>query len=174
MDSNLTSLKSQIENQKTELLTNEGAISVTKILESNQFQDIINGCREYRDRIFTPLITLLLFIKQVLCPDKSCKKVISEFVAEQSSKGLDNIPSTNTGPYSKARQRLPEETVQELVKVTGESASEKTNEGWKIYGREVKAFDGTTVKMADTVANQEVFPQHGNQKKGLDFLLHAC
>ena len=40
-----------------------------------------------------------------------------------------------------------------------ELAIEKTDAGWKVYGREVKAFDGTTVKMADTKANQEYYPQ---------------
>jgi len=114
-------------------------------------------------------VTLLLFIKQVLNPDKSCKKAIADFIAEQLIQGIETIPSSNTGPYTKARQRLPEETVQELVKVTGPSAGEKAESGWKVYGREVKAFDGTTVKMPDTPANQELFPQHGNQKAGAGF-----
>lgn len=102
-------------------------------------------------------------------PDKSCKKAIADFIAEQLIQGIETIPSSNTGPYTKARQRLPEETVQELVKVTGPSAGEKAESGWKVYGREVKAFDGTTVKMPDTPANQERFPQHGNQKAGAGF-----
>jgi hypothetical protein len=32
--------------------------------------------------------------------------------------------------------------------------------------RRVKAYDGTTVTMLDTAANQEQFPQHSNQKQG--------
>ena len=127
------------------------------------------NCREFRSRVFTPFVTLLIFIKQVLCPDKSCKQAITDFISEQSSKGNDIIPSANTGPYSKARQRLPETTVHDLVKETGGNSSENTDSGWKIYGREVKAFDGTTVKMADSEANQAEFPQHSNQKKGAGF-----
>jgi len=29
----------------------------------------------------------------------------------------------------------------------------------------VKAYDGTTVLMSDTIANQQSYPQHSNQKK---------
>ena len=169
MDSNLNGIKSQIEQQRNTLFKDTGTISITNVLESDVFQTIIMNCREFRSRVFTPFVTLLIFIKQVLCPDKSCKQAITDFISEQSSKGNDIIPSANTGPYSKARQRLPETTVHDLVKETGGNSSENTDSGWKIYGREVKAFDGTTVKMADSEANQAEFPQHSNQKKGAGF-----
>jgi len=169
MYSNLSVLESQINHQKHRWLSGADTISITKLLNSEQFQLVIHESRNYRVRIFTPMVTLLLFIKQVLGSDKSCKKAVSNFVAEQSKQGFDKIGSTNTGPYTKARQRLPKETIQELVQISGESASQKTQAGWKVYGREVKAFDGTTVKMADTQSNQEDFPQHKNQKKGGGF-----
>ena len=144
-------------------------ISITKILESEQFQDIVNNSREFRDRIYTPFATLIIFIKQVLNPDKSCKKAVVDFIATLLIQGSSVSPSSNTGPYAKARQRLPEETVKELVKLTGSSVGNNSLNEWKIYGREVKAFDGTTVKMADTKANQERFPQHSNQSTGTGF-----
>jgi hypothetical protein len=105
----------------------------------------------------------------VLNPDKSCRKAVSDFVAEQSKQGVDNIASANTGPYSKARQRLPEVALKELIKVTAESTAKNTHAGWKVYGRELKTFDGTTIRMSDTEANQESFPQHSEQKKGAGF-----
>jgi len=55
------------------------------------------------------------------------------------------------------------------VKETATAAIQDASEGWKVYGREVKSVDGTTVKMADTEANQQAFPQHGNQKEGAGF-----
>lgn len=114
-------------------------------------------------------MTLLIFVKQVLNPDKSCKKAIAGFIAEEISTGKDREASTNTGPYCKARKRLPEGTVQELVKISANLAAKKALIGWKVYGREIKAFDGTTVKMADSEANQEAYPQHKNQAKGAGF-----
>lgn len=169
MDSNRTLLKSQIENKKNTLLNDTGSISLTEIIASHSFQETIHTCREFRERVFTPLVTLLLFIKQVISPDKSCNKVVSNFVAEQSKKGIDAIPSTNTGPYSKARQRLPEAVIGDLLNIVGESIRQKTGPTWKVYGREIKAFDGTTISMADTEANQASYPQHGEQKKGAGF-----
>jgi len=169
MDSNFSQKKLQIEMHKQKLMDERSNLSITNILESDRFQDIINHCREFRERIYTPFITLIMFTKQVLCADKSCKKAVVDFVAKQSAASNDDISSINTGPYSKARQRLPEETVHELVKEVGKSVSKHAHIGWKIYGREVKAFDGTTVKMADSEENQKQFPQHSNQKKGSGF-----
>ena len=37
------------------------------------------------------------------------------------------------------------------------------------YGRELKAFDGSSSKMPDTKANQKEYPQISGQKKGLGF-----
>jgi hypothetical protein len=70
--------------------------------------------------------------------------------------------SINTGPYCKARQRLPETMVRELVTKVGKSSARCAPSGWKAYGRQLKAFDGTTVKAADTAENQAAFPQHKN------------
>jgi len=36
-------------------------------------------------------------------------------------------------------------------------------------GRRVKAYDGTTVLMSDTIANQQSYPQHSNQKSDVAF-----
>ncbi len=169
MNSNLAQKKLQIEKQKSLLLDSSTPISVSNILASTDFQDVIHHCRDFRDRIFNPLVTLFIFIKQVLSPDKSCKKALADFIAEQAHHGHDDLVSSNTGPYCKARQRLPQETVRELVQKTGQSTAKKASAGWKVYGREVKALDGTTVKMADSKANQTAFPQESNQKEGLGF-----
>lgn len=169
MHSNLNQKKLQIKIRKQELLGKSGDISITNILESDKFQDIINHCREFRERIYTPFVTLLMFIKQVLCADKSCKQAVVSLVAKQAADGKNDTTSTNTGPYSKARQRLPEETIHDLVKEIGASVSQNAAVGWKVYGREIKAFDGTTIKMADSEENQKQFPQHANQKQGAGF-----
>lgn len=169
MQSNLIQKRYQIKKCKKQLLDDSECISLSKIFACEKFQGLIQECRVYRNRIFTPLVTLLIFIKQVLSTDKSCRKAISDFIAQESSHKNQVIPSLNTGPYCKARQRIPEETIKELVKVSNEVATKNTPTGWRIYGREVKLIDGTTIKMADTHENQAVFPQHSGQSEGVGF-----
>ena len=160
----------QIKNHKESFVNGKTDISLTAILSSTSSQRILSGCRPFRNRIYTPVKTVFTFIKQVLSPDKSLKKAVAGVVVEQISAGKNKV-SENTGPYSKARKRLPENTVKELVKEVGKSPAKNAPKGWKPYGRELKSFDGTTVKMADTKMNQKSFPQHKNQKKGAGFPL---
>ena len=168
MDSNKKRTVAQIENQKQHLLAENCDISLTKILDAERYQSILSECREFRDRMYTPIKTVFLFIKQVLNTDKSCRKAVAGVAVEQLSAKKKPL-STNTGPYCKARKRLPEEAVRELVKETGSKASKNTPVQWRPFGRDLKVFDGSTAKMSDTKENQKVFPQHKNQKKGAGF-----
>lgn len=58
----------QIKKQKRSL-SDDKNISLNDILCSEKCQRIINGCRDFREGIYTPLKTLFIFIKQVLNPD---------------------------------------------------------------------------------------------------------
>lgn len=158
----------QISKYKESLSAGNTGISLSNILNSAKFQEILAGCREYRDRFYTPIKTVFMFIRQVLNPDKSCKRAVAEAVLEQIVSGNQSI-SSNTGPYCKARQRLPESTVRSLVQHTGTSSSDSTNPGWKIFNREVKLIDGIVVTMPDTAANQAEYPQQDAQKPGVGF-----
>lgn len=168
MDSNKKITLAQIEKHKQALMDSDGDISLTKILNSASCQRIFSECRTFRDRLYTPFKTVFVFIKQVLSFDKSCRTAVASAATEHIITGRKSI-STNTGPYCKARLRLPENAVKELVKETGKSSLQYSKTTWKPYGRELKVFDGTTVIMADTVSNQHEYPQHGNQKEGAGF-----
>jgi hypothetical protein len=158
----------QIKKHKQSLSDDKKNISLNDILGSEKCQRIINGCRDFRDGIYTPLKTLFIFVKQVLNPDKSCKNAVAEVVAEQLSMEKKDI-SSNTGPYCKARKRLPEPAVSELVKEVGKSSSKNASTSWKAFGRPLKGVDGSSVIMADTKENQAIFPQQKGQKKGIGF-----
>jgi len=168
MNSNQKRIASQINFEKNAFLKDDAEISLTKILGSEQCQDIIANCREFRERIYTPLDTLLMFIKQVISPDKSCKNIVTEIIAKYIADGKES-PSNNTGPYTKARDRLPEKTVRDLVKTVGTMAGDKTSKKWKWQDKNLKGIDGTTLLMPDTKENQKVFPQHGQQEEGVGF-----
>jgi len=161
-------IATQINFEKNALVKGKKEISLTKILGSQQCQNIVENCREFRDRIYTPWNTLLMFIKQVISPDKSCKNIVTEIIANYLSEGKEP-PSNNTGPYVKARERLPETMVRDLVNNVGVTAVDDSPTGLKWRGRDLKGMDGTTLLMPDTQENQEVYPQHGKQEEGVGF-----
>ena len=118
-------LRQQIAQQKSELLDEKDNLSLDKILSSEACQSIINQCREYRERLYTPFKTVLMFIKQMLDPDKSCRNIVANEGIADLFQG--DARSLNTGPYCKARNRLPEETMQALVVETGQAAQAGAN-----------------------------------------------
>ncbi|MGH6628357.1 MAG: IS4 family transposase, partial [Burkholderiales bacterium] len=125
------------------------------------------GCRE---RIYGPLRTLTLFIEQVLSADQSCQDAVARGVSARVGLGQAAC-SLNSGPYCKARARLPLGLVQRLGREVGSRVCAGQRSLWRWRGREVKLIDGTTVSMPDTGANQARFPQHREQRVGLGFPL---
>jgi hypothetical protein len=165
---NLKFKQIKIESHKKLLTAGKSDISLTQILSSEKCQSIISESREFRDRIYTPLKTLLMFTKQILHTDKSCKNAVAGAFAEQISIGKKPI-STNTGPYCKARERLPEVAVKQLVKETGRLLEKSAIKKWRWRGHELKAVDGTTVTMPSTKENIQAFPLHKNQQGDIGF-----
>ena len=123
---------------------------------------------KYRNRLYTPIITIWMFLSQVLEPDKSLSNAVKRVRAWLVSDGAEP-PSEDTGGYAKARQRLPERVLERLFYQTGEKleAQVQTPDRW--CGRIVKMLDGSSVVMSDTASNQTDYPQHSNQKSGCGF-----
>lgn len=159
----------QIKNLKSHLKEAKGNL-LTSLLNLDCCQQIIKESRQFRERIYTPFQIIRSFIKQVLDADKSCSNAVISVAAERLSEGKTPI-SINTGPYVKARRRLPEETIAYLVSAVGKESLKTGLVSWKPYGREIKLCDGTTVEMPDTKANKKVFPKHNNKKKNVGFPL---
>jgi hypothetical protein len=130
------------------------------------------ACRDanhsWRTRIFTPWITLSIFLSQVLSDDQSCDDALDRFQKVLYDEGLPEV-STETTSYCEARQRLPEGVFWDLLKRTGKSVHEKAKDSWLFHQRPVKIIDGSTVVMPDTPANQKAYPQPSSQKPGLGF-----
>jgi hypothetical protein len=124
----------------------------------------------YRQRVYPPMTTLGLFIGQALSPDGACQDAVARALSERCARGQAGC-SLNTGPYCKARQRLPLSLVERLGMAVGEGVERMSPRAWSWRGRSVKLLDGTTVSMPDTPANQAVYPQSGVQRPGLGFPL---
>ena len=60
----------------------------------------------------------------------------------------------DTGPYCKARERLPEKLVSRLARQAGADLHARYPSGLLLGGKKVKMVDGTTVTMPDTEASQ--------------------
>ena len=56
----------------------------------------------FRDRIFTPLVTLWTFLSQVLSPDHSCREAVARLIAFRVARGQKPC-GPETGSYCKAR-----------------------------------------------------------------------
>ena len=65
---------------------------------------------EFRDRVFTPAITLGLFVSQVLSRSDACSTVMTNFNRERKDNGLSPV-SSDASAYTKARARLPVELI---------------------------------------------------------------
>src|SRR5262249_47890319 len=122
----------------------------------------------YRERLFSPLVTLWVFLAQVLDPDASCRQAVARFCAWRASRGLAPC-SAGAGAYCKARRRLPEGVLARLTRATGRRAQEEAPAGWRWRGRTVQVVDGSTVSMPDTPANRRAYPQMRCQRPGVGF-----
>jgi Transposase DDE domain len=122
----------------------------------------------WRHKVYTPLVTLWAFLSQVASPDGCCRAAVARVLAWLVSQGQPPCAAT-TGPYCKARARLPEALPRRLARETGRDLHHRADADWRWQGRRVKVVDGTTVSMPDTKANQKAYPQPDAQAPGLGF-----
>ena len=123
---------------------------------------------KYNQCTYTPLVTLCLFLSQVLDPDHSCRAAVARLIVWLAINGRKPCaPETNS--YCDARQRLPLGVIIRLVRQTAREIVASASDEWLWKGRRVSLVDGTTVSMPDTVRNQREFPQANTQGVGLGF-----
>ena len=122
------------------------------------------------DRIYTPLVTLRVFLGQVLSADHSCRAAVARLIAHLISRG-ESPCSAETGAYCQARKRLPEEFFSSVARQTGRALEDGVDPQWRWKQRRVYAYDGSSVSMPDTAENQRDYPQPDTQKPGLGFPL---
>lgn len=118
--------------------------------------------------IYTPAVTVWVFLSQCLSPDHSCRDAVAQLIAWRVACGLKPC-SAETGAYCTARNSLSEEGIHELVDDTGKQVEEEAPETWLWHGRKVRVVDGSTITMPDTEANQATYPQMKSQKPGCGF-----
>lgn len=149
----------------------DGDLPFTDVLSEEIVQQAlktIDFC--WRDRIYSPLATLWVFLGQVLSADHSCRAAVAKLIAHRLSNG-ESACSAETSAYCQARKRLPEQFFSDVARETGSALDKQANADWLWKGRRVYMFDGSTVSMPDTPENQDAYPQPDSQKPGLGFPL---
>jgi len=149
----------------------DGNLPFTDVLSESsvaQALAMIGDC--WLDRIYSPLVTLWVFLGQVLSADHSCRAAVARLIAHRLSRG-QRACSSETGAYCQARKRLPEKFFSEVARRTGRALETTVDPNWLWKQRRVYVFDGSSVSMPDTPENQRAYPQPAGQKPGLGFPL---
>jgi DDE family transposase len=139
----------------------------TDVLSSQSINEKLTDI-PYRERVFSPDLTVYGLLSQALSADQSCQAAVTQIIAHLVSQGKD-APSANTSAYSQARSRLPEKVLSSLAKESAIDLERQAKPEWLWRNRHVKMPDGTTVSMPDTSENQKMYPQPASQKEGVGF-----
>lgn len=72
----------------------------------------------WKQILYTPLLTFWAFFWQALSPDHSCRAALKRIAAWMALRG-QKLDDEDTGPYCKARARLPESALRRLMRTLG-------------------------------------------------------
>jgi hypothetical protein len=148
----------------------DGGLSFSDVLTEDVIAQALAAAGHWLDRVFSPLVTLWVFLGQVLSADHSCRAAVARLNAHRVARGQKPC-SAHTGAYCQARKRLPEAFLSDLALRTGRALDAGVDKQWLWKGRRVYVYDGSSVTMPDTPANQAAYPQPVAQKPGLGFPL---
>lgn len=147
----------------------DGDLPFASVLSAETIKPALNAIDfAWKDRIYTPLVTLWVFLTQVISADHSCRSAVARLIAHRLANGQSTC-SARTGAYCQARARLPERFFAAVTQLVGRALDSRVKESWLWKGRRVLMFDGSTISMPDTAANQAEYPQTCNSKPGAGF-----
>jgi len=147
----------------------EGGLYFASLLSEDRIlQAFGEASRFWQGWIYTPAVTVWVFLSQCLSRDHSCCDAVARLIAWRLAGGLEPC-SADTGAYCTARGQLPEEACSQLMRETGRETDEAAPRDWQWHGHRVLDVDGSTITMPDTKANQAEYPQQPGQAAGCGF-----
>jgi hypothetical protein len=146
--SNRGALRHQVTFLRRQFLQ-DGNLPFTDVLTEGVIERALATLTGWLDRIFSPSVTLWVFLGQVLSANHSCRAAIARLIAHRLTRGQRPC-SAQTGAYCQARRRLPEEFFSCVACSVGRALDEKVQRRSLWKGRRVYLFHGTTVTMPDT------------------------
>ena len=162
------SAQERLRKERRKLIDQSPGELSAQLCEAIDPQLVANCAENQRRRLFTNEVTFWAFLSQVLSEDGSCARA----VAAVQSWSLDHdlvLPSADTSSYCKARQRLPLAMLDAIHDEVTRSLDGQMPGDLRWHGHIVKAFDGSSVQLPDTVDNQQQYPQPGSQQPGCGF-----
>lgn len=144
------------------------SLPFSELLSENSINEILASLQiSFRERVYTPVVTLWIFLSQVLSADQSCRSAVANYIAFCVGRG-ERGPSLDTTSYCQARIKLPEELLSGLAIQTGQALHAKSG-SVAPFSRPVKVVDGSTASMPDEPANAEHFGKASNQHGEVGF-----
>src|SRR6202140_3201167 len=97
----------------------DGDLPFSNVLSEDVVAQVLTAIDVFwMDRIYSPLVTLWVFLGQVLSADYSCRSAVARLIAHRISQGQSPC-SAETGAYCQARKRLPEKFFSDVARHTG-------------------------------------------------------
>ena len=121
-----------------------------------------------RERLFTLRLTCECFLWQMLKPQTACREVVRQVQALACLQNRAEVDDSASA-YIQARQRLPQQCMERVLAATARAAEQRAAARPHLQGRPVKVVDGSSVRLPDTAANQQEYPQPSGQKPGCGF-----
>ena len=150
--------------EKVKTIHQANALPFHEILDAEMVDAALRAAGvTFKQRIYTPFVTVCMFLSQVLDPDHSCRAAVARLIVWLVLTGREPC-SSDTGSYSDARHRLPVDVIAELVRRTARKTDADASQQWLWKERKTWLIDGTTVSMPDTLENQQAFPQPNSHK----------
>jgi len=123
----------------------------------------------WRERFWTPLQTIWVFLLQVLHVGSSCRDAVAMALAGDAATGVGKLPSTHPSAYVQARRRLPLAVLRDGVRTVGQRLHDQVSPMLRWCGRRVWVVDGSSGSMPDTPDLQAAFSQPTGQAAGCGF-----
>src|ERR687891_2926328 len=118
----------------------DGELQFTDVLSEGTVTHALKALNVvWLDRVYSPLVTLWVFLGQVLSQDHSCRAAVARLIAHRVSRGQRPC-SAETGAYCQARKRLPEEFFSNVARETGRALAAQVERQWLWKGRRVYAY----------------------------------
>src|SRR5688572_30609229 len=113
----------------------DGDLPFTNVLSQEMVAQALAAIEiVWNDRIYTPLVTLWVFLVQVLSADHSCRAAVARLIAHRVSQGQASC-SSETGAYCQARKRLPEKFFSAVASLVGRTLDAQVDPKWLWKGR---------------------------------------
>jgi hypothetical protein len=140
------------------------------ILSAGLRAHALTAIHGWLDRIFSPRVTLGVFLGQVLRADPSCRAAVARWIAPRLARGQSPC-AAETGADCQARKRRPEAFFADVARQTGRAREARGDPKGLWKRRHVSVEDGSSVSLLDTPENPSEYPQPVVQKPGRGFPL---